>query len=131
MWRSLQRFFREKEIDFDRYDVTTAELKEFCGMAPNVSVYVGSRDEVRGSRTPTPPGSVKATDFEEEELMGEGEKNSASVDHVSVHPVGGKRPKDLIERLMEKGLVLLAAMDILQGWQVFETASETDMRRPW
>lgn len=39
MLRSLQRLLREKELDFDNYDCSIEELKEFVGMKDGASVY--------------------------------------------------------------------------------------------
>ena len=39
MWRALQRLLREKELDFDQYDCSLDELKDFCSMADK-SFYV-------------------------------------------------------------------------------------------
>ncbi|CAK9056929.1 unnamed protein product [Durusdinium trenchii] len=44
MWRALQRLLREKELDFDQYDCSLDELKDFCGMADK-SFYVPGQFE--------------------------------------------------------------------------------------
>ena len=40
MWRSLQRLLKEKQIDFDQYDTSLDELKRFCGMKDDQSIFV-------------------------------------------------------------------------------------------
>ena len=133
MWKALQRLLREKALDFSKYEVTEAELKTFCGMDPNVSYYVpgdldgddhpdsesGSQrshttvkpDDDQGSKGFSPQGSSK--------------KGSSSRSDPAPRPI--KKKKDLIERLMEKGLIPLAALDIIRGWMVLEMASSSDM----
>ncbi|CAK9015947.1 unnamed protein product, partial [Durusdinium trenchii] len=39
MLKALQRLLRERELDFEQYDCSIAELKEFCGMKDGASVY--------------------------------------------------------------------------------------------
>lgn len=40
-----------------------------------------------------------------------------------------KKKKDLIERLMDKGLIPLAAMDIIRGWMVLEMSAGSDVEK--
>ena len=40
MPRALQRLLRERELTFEGYETTIEELKEFCGMAPEASLYL-------------------------------------------------------------------------------------------
>ena len=125
MWRALQRLLREKELDFERYDVTMAELKEFCGIAGDASVYYGGIGEQESTRTTTPPaGSAAASEQDEEEQRpGSSETRSATPAPVQ------RKPLDMIQRLMDKGLVPLAALDIIRGWMVLEMASENDTEK--
>ena len=126
MWRSLQRLLREKELDFERYDVTVPELKEFCGIGADASVYYGGLTEEESTRTQTPPaGSRQASEQDDEELR----SADASLPSAPGAPPTRGKPLDLIQRLMDKGLVPLAALDIIRGWMVLEMASENDTEK--
>ena len=57
--------------------------------------------------------------------QGSSKKGSSSRSDPAPRPI--KKKKDLIERLMEKGLIPLAALDIIRGWMVLEMASSSDM----
>ena len=71
-------------------------------------------DDDQGSKGFSPQGSSK--------------KGSSSRSDPAPRPIK-KKKKDLIviERLMEKGLIPLAALDIIRGWMVLEMASSSDM----
>ena len=130
MWRSLQRLLREKELDFSKFDTTLEDLRVFCGMDPNRSVF--HPDDLEGEdaasvRRPTPPTSAAAEADDDAEVG-----SSRTATPVGAAPAPSrtrKKPKDLIERLMEKGLIPLAALDIIRGWLVLEMSSSSDMDR--
>ena len=48
MLRALQRLLRERDLAFDGYETTVEELKNFCGMGPDESLYYGPDDEMDG-----------------------------------------------------------------------------------
>ena len=121
MWRALQRLLREKALDFSKYDVTEEDLKIFCGMDPNKSLYFGEDDgleeeDVRSTRTENPH-------HDDDDPA----KRTSSDAGSSGAPKAAKKGKDLIQRLMEKGLIPLAAMDIIRGWLILEMTSSTEM----
>ena len=128
MWRSLQRLLREKQIDFDQYDTSLDELKRFCGMKDDQSTFVpgGSDGASRGTFSHTDPENP----FDGES---EGEQPPGMTTPASTIPIGAPPPKverrgfDLIERLMQKGLIPLAALDIIRGWLVLESTSATEL----
>ena len=126
MWRSLQRLLREKAIDFEKYDVTLAELKGFCGIDPEASVYYGGSVEEESARTQTPRGGSRA-----DSEHGDSELGRASADSATGQPAQplARKPMDLIQRLMDKGLVPLAALDIIRGWMLLEMTSESDSEK--
>ena len=121
MWRSLQRLLKEKELDFTKYDVTMEELKVFCGIDPEASMFVGDPEEE--GRTATPNTSERADD--EELLEGSSERSGAA----RMGRRKGLKPVDLLQRLMQKGLIPLAALDIIRGWTVLEIAAESDVEK--
>ena len=132
MLKALQRLLREKELSFDGYDMTLDELKSFCGFQPGESVYYPSAEDEevedeRSSRGHTPKGSGK-----------DGTAKGSAKDSKTPSEVSGKggvpsdsrRGKDLIDRLMSKGLLPLAALDVIRGWLLLEMAlSNEDDRR--
>ena len=128
MWRSLQRLLKEKQIDFDQYDTSLDELKRFCGMKDDQSIFVpgGSDGASRGTFSHTDPENP----FDGES---EGEQPPGMTTPASTIPIGAPPPKverrgfDLIERLMQKGLIPLAALDIIRGWLVLESTSATEL----
>ena len=124
---------REDTLDFSKYEVTEAELKTFCGMDPNVSYYVPG--DLDGDDPDSESGSqrshttVKPDDDQGSKGFpphGSSKKGSSSRSDPAPRPIK-KKKKDLIERLMEKGLIPPAAPDILGGWMVLEMASSSDM----
>ena len=147
MLKALQRLLREKELDFDNYDVDVDELKAFCGHDPNMSVYYPA-DEVEselGAESEPAEGArdEETADGAPDEEPGRGGKGkgrgdgtptarrtSTSSQSSSTRKKSTVRGKDLLERLMEKGLVPLAALDVIRGWLLLEmaTASEEDRR---
>ena len=146
MWRALQRLLREKELDFEQYDCSLAELKEFCGMADRSffiasefdpeSRHVGSQGSPgprSGSTHPSRFGAPR-DDSPEDDSEDLPRPPSSRTQSESGHtvPVGAAPPKpskrlDLIERLMQKGLIPLAALDIIRGWLLLECASATEL----
>ena len=145
MWRALQRLLREKELDFDQFDCSLEELKRFCGMGEE-SFYVpgtGAHDTFLGSQG-SESGSTHPSRFahqpEQDDLdedAEDAEDRAPQSSHTSSHasaraPVGAPPSKpakrlDLIERLMQKGLIPLAALDIIWGWLLLECASATEL----
>ena len=144
MVRALQRLLREKELTFEDYDVDVEELRRFCGFSPGQSLYYGEPegdDPEEGEvpegatdeeeRTETPRESHPGRPFSSKGST-KGRSSHASSSRSSTTSQGdeAKRGKDLLERLMEKGLMPLAALDGIRGWLVLEMAvsSEDDRR---
>ena len=139
MWRALQRLLREKALDFSKYEVSEAELRRFCGMGPEDSLYFGDDleaedDEDRASRTSHRSGASRASNRSGGTTFVDGgnpftesdpsnRKGSASGDSAP------RKGQDLIERLMAKGLIPLAALDIIRGWMVLEATSTSDLEK--
>ena len=127
MLRALQRLLREKELTFDGYQMTLQELKDFCGIPQGQSLYFGdpeglqTEDEMTQDeeKTETPPSSRRGRSFSTKG-SGKGGSSRAS-DHTS-EASESRRGKDVLERLMEKGLMPLAALDVIRGWLVLEMA---------
>ena len=134
MWKALQRLLREKALDFTKYEMTDAELKTFCGMDPDVSYYVaGDLDD--DDHPDSESGSQRShTTVKPDDDQGSkgfpphcsSKKGSSSRSDPAPQLIK-KKKKDLIERLIEKGLIPPAAVDIIRGWMVLETASSSDM----
>ncbi|CAJ1419122.1 unnamed protein product [Effrenium voratum] len=132
MWRALQRLLRERELDFSKFETSVEELKEFCGMRPEESVFMEGED----AESVISAASAHAGATEEESSAasagkGKGKGLGTSTPTSSAAAGTAKAPKkrkDLIQRLMEKGLIPLAAMDIIRGWLVLEmsAANETE-----
>ena len=130
MWRALQRLLRE--LDFSKFETSVEELKEFCGMRPGESVFMEGED----AESVISAASAHAGATEEESSAasagkGKGKGLGTSTPTSSAAAGTAKAPKkrkDLIQRLMEKGLIPLAAMDIIRGWLVLEmsAANETE-----
>ena len=140
MFRALQRLLREKELNFDEYDMDMEELRRFCGFLPGQSMYFGdpedfssvsgdAQDQDEG-RTATPKGSQSGKPFTHSSRSSPGDGPATSTSSSASRSEDTRRGKDLLERLMEKGLVPLAALDIIRGWLVLEMAvsSEEDRR---
>ena len=128
MWRSLQRFLREKQVDFSKYEVTEKELRVFCGMKPNESFFYDEEEEEAFAPPQTPdddeeePASTETRNpFASPPLSRANSQKSSS----AAAPVQ-KRKRDLIEMLMRKGLIPLAALDIIRGWMILEATASTD-----
>lgn len=103
MWRSLQRLLKEKQIDFEQYDCSLQELKAFCGMKDDQSVYIPGSDHSSEASYPNP--------FEDEQAdVPDGDSGVPSTQPVGAPPATPKKDQrsfDLIERLMQKGLIPL------------------------
>ena len=142
MWRSLQRLLREKELDFSQYDCSLSDLKLFCGIDPEQSFFVpngsvGHDSDTAGSGSTHPSrfGGTRprTVEHEDEEDFDEEPPTPRSHGHSGQTPIGAPpyRPPikkyDLIERLMQKGLIPLAALDIIRGWLLLECTSATEL----
>ena len=128
MLRALQRLLREKELDFQGCDIDREELRRFCGFAPGMSVDFGD-DPKTADEDPNPPcdrgeqsdpteiprGSRPGRPFTDSKGSGRGGPRS-SHSTASNETVEPRRGKDLLQRLMEKGLMPLTALDIIRGW---------------
>ena len=120
MWRALQRLLREKALDFTKYDVSETELRIFCGMGDQSYYYENEMN-------------AEEDDLDENE-DDQGSRHSGTTINPNRSGKGSSststRPepkrKDLIERLMDKGLIPLAALDIIRGWMILEMTSSTD-----
>ena len=132
MHQALQRLLREKELEFDSYDVTVDELKEFVRIRPGQSVYYGPDDDSPSARSATPPASERGsnrTSTPRDPGVPLTSPRAATSRTAAVDPVPG-RGRDLLQRLMEKGLIPLAALDVIRGWMLLEMATpgEEDRR---
>ncbi len=135
MLKALQRLLRERDLDFDQYDCSVGELKLFVGMKDGASVFSGGDDssETRrdeeasfqdghsgGSQAPRGEGRPAEEDEKESE---------AGHSTPSVKTAKGK---DFLQRLMEKGLMPLSALDVIRGWLLLETCiQEMRMESAW
>lgn len=140
MLRALQRLLRDKELDFEGYDMDLEQLRSFCGFKPGASVYYGDdgdgeETEQEGqtdgeSRTETPRGS-QGRPFSTSKGSGKSSSGkTSSAASASEDAVDHRRGKDILERLMEKGLMPLAALDVIRGWLLLEmTVSNEEERR--
>lgn len=139
MLRALQRLLREKELQFDTYDVTIQELRDFCGFQGDQSLYYGRGDESEeehrseasgqqesgqrtSERTPTPRGKGRSFSTQQDPRSSKSSSSAASESPVT-------RGKDLLQRLMEKGLIPLAALDFIRGWMILEMSTQNDEER--
>ena len=122
MMKALQRLLREKELDFEGYDMSLAELKTFCGISEDQSMYYGdlegqeTEEETSSQRTATP--SREGVPLSSRP----GVSSTSSTQDPPVKPRG----RDLIDRLMQKGLIPLAALDVVRGWMLLEMSTATD-----
>ena len=124
MLKALQRLLREKELEFDQYDCTISELKEFVGMKDGASVFFETDSFTERSSEAAGEGEARATGLHGEEASATPKSSSSGVSA----PRG--RGKDLLQRLMEKGLIPLAALDVIRGWMLLEmcVTNEEDKR---
>ena len=147
MHRALQRLLREKELDFDTYDVTVEELRNFCGFQKDQSLYYGNGEETEEE---TMSHTTEAPQAPQEEPRPASERTSTprrpgqpfTPPPASMEPPSAKgatssttsdlpapRGKDLLQRLMEKGLIPLAALDVIRGWMILEMSTQSDEER--
>ena len=142
MLKALQRLLRERDLAFDGYETTVDELKAFCGMGPNESLYFGpeaemdaeaaaAEDDQEDDSATTLPGQPASRSSSASRTSRRGARSSTtSSGKDKVTEVPKARGKDLLQRLMEKGLMPLSALDVIRGWMVLEmsTASEEERR---
>ena len=118
MWRALQRLLREKALDFTKYDVSETELRIFCGMGDQSYYYENEMNAEEDDLDEDDQGSRHSGTTINPNRSGKGSSST------STRPE--PKRKDLIERLMDKGLIPLAALDIIRGWMILEMTSSTD-----
>lgn len=142
MWRSLQRLLREKQLDFSKYEVTEKELRVFCGMRPEESFFYEDelQEEDEELNPPQPPEDESSATTQNPfgsrpaSQAGSRAPSHAGSQHDSqkTPPQPAKklpRKRDLLEMLMSKGLIPLAALDIIRGWMILEATSSTDYEK--
>ena len=149
MLKALQRLLRDKALDFEPYEVSMEELRNFCGFRPGQSLYFGQddhdgdpesgvdsdshsqRSQSRRTSTPNQPGRPFSGAGSQPEGSNRGTPRNrpatTSTSSTSEQPVA--EGKDLLQRLMEKGLLPLAALDVIRGWMVLEMSTQTDEDR--
>ena len=125
MLKALQRLLRERELDFEQYDCSIAELKEFCGMKDGASVYF---EDGASFASPSEAGTNPFDEGETESSPGRVPTGSSSSRPATEHSPTKPTPKgkDLLQRLMEKGLMPLSALDVIRGWLLLETCIPGD-----
>ena len=107
------------------------ELKRFCEIQEGESVYFGP-----------PEGDAEGGQVNTDEADLDGRRSRASSRSSRRSTRTGKggsqkgswkgappRGKDLLERLMEKGLLPLSALDVIRGWMVLEMSTSTEEER--
>ena len=131
MLKALQRLLREKELTFEGYDMSLAELKAFCGIQDGESLYYGEPEgfdadeaddassQKSSQKTTTPTPSREGIPFSTRS------QGAGPSDTSPPKPKG----RDVIERLMQKGLIPLAALDVIRGWMVLEMTVGSDEDR--
>ena len=144
MLRALQRLLRERELNFTDYDTTVEELKEFCGMATDESMYYGPPEGTDAHDDEDEAGGEDRDEDDERDSFREGSRRGRSARSSSRSSAGspakgygkGKtkaevraRGKDLLQRLMEKGLMPLAALDVIRGWMILEMSTSSEEER--
>ncbi|CAE7563794.1 TY5A [Symbiodinium sp. CCMP2592] len=148
MLKALQRLLTERELTFDDYEVDLGELKAFCGIPEGTSLYFGpvegtdaaedeepDQDDEMDTRTQTPEGSAgrpfSRSSFGRRSSSRESRASSSKSASKEVKVTEKKKPKgkDLLQRLMEKGLMPLAALDVIRGWMILEMSTSTEDER--
>ena len=148
MIRALQRLMREKELSFEDYDMNLDQLKAFCGFKPGQSLYFGPEDrsldeeypvaqelpedEERAAteeKTASPKSSRPGRPFTDRGSAGRRSLTPSRASTASQEEAPVKRGKDVLERLMEMGLMPLAALDHIRGWLLLEMAATSDEDR--
>ena len=129
MLKTLHRLLIEKELTFEGYETTLEEHKDFCGFRPGEFLHYGPQDDEtaqaeeaesrKSSRTPTPLASGRPFTASR---SGGGSVASSTTSQP-------QKGKDLIDHLLSKGLVPLAALDVIRGWLVLEMAVSTEDER--
>lgn len=133
MWRSLQRLLREKQVDFSKYEVTEQELRVFCGMRPNESFFYDDELQAEEEELAAPPPdeeegeSTRTKNPFASPPMSRSGSQKGSQDSQPLK--GAPRKRDLIEMLMRKGLIPLAALDIIRGWMILEATASSDVEK--
>eukprot|EP00434_Breviolum_minutum_P036551 symbB.v1.2.032385.t1/scaffold3856.1/size95938/3 len=120
MWRALQRLLREKALDFSKYDVSETELRIFCGMGDQSYYYETEMNAEEEELDEDDQASRHSGTTVNPNRSGKGSSST------STRPGPEPKRKDLIERLMDKGLIPIAALDIIRGWMILEMTSSTD-----
>ena len=148
MLRALQRLLQERDLAFDGYETTVEELKHFVGMGPDESLYYGPDDEMDGDggaaaaagpateneedSATTLPGRPASRSSSSSRTSGRGARSGTSTSGKSKGKdteVPKPRGKDLLQRLMEKGLMPLSALDVIRGWMVLEMSTSSEEER--
>ena len=118
MLKALQSLLREPEWDFDNYECSVEELKEFCGMKDGASMYFENSSTIP-SASAAPSASVSEAGEHESKRPREPQSEEGSSKTPSTQVLPSERQvkgKDLLQRLMEKGLMPLSALDVIRGW---------------
>ncbi|CAE7574883.1 CACNA1B, partial [Symbiodinium sp. CCMP2456] len=138
MLRALQRLLRERELSFEDYDTSQEELKKFCGMKEGESVYFGPPEGTDAEEEEAEAAEEEEFGYDDDEGRASWLSSGASrTSRTSRTTTGGKgstktkppRGKDLLERLMEKGLMPLSALDVIRGWMILEMSTSTEEER--
>ena len=136
MLKALQRLLREKELDNDGYNLTLAELKRFVGMEPEASLLYGEHEpsgaaaddedqEEAGSQKSSQRTATPSRDGVPFSRRSQSAAPSDSPSREKEKPKG----KDVLELLMAKGLIPLAALDVIRGWMLLEMATSGEEER--
>ncbi|CAK9012313.1 Cytoplasmic dynein 1 heavy chain 1 [Durusdinium trenchii] len=111
--------------------MSLAELKAFCGIQDGESLYYGEPEgfdadeaddassQKSSQKTTTPTPSREGIPFSTRS------QGAGPSDTSPPKPKG----RDVIERLMQKGLIPLAALDVIRGWMVLEMTVGSDEDR--
>ena len=130
MLQALQRLLRDKEMAFTDYEVTMEELRVFCGFKPGQSMFYGDDglDEETSSRaqSETAQAQEDGNPFDESPRTAS-RRSSKSAKQEG--PTEQLRGRDLLQRLMEKGLIPLSALDLVRGWMLLEMATNSEEER--
>ncbi|CAE7214275.1 TERC [Symbiodinium sp. CCMP2592] len=145
MLRALQRLLRVRELAFDDYDATLEEPKTFCGMSMDESLYYGPSEGEPPEDEDGEPGEAAEEDGEGESTRRPRSRSGSRTSRSRGRSAGsststkgkgkGKdvdfqpKGKDLLQRLMGKGLMPLSALDIIRGWMVLEMSTATEEER--
>ena len=138
MLRALQRLLRERDLAFDGYETTVEELKHFVGVGPDDShemdgdggaaAAAGAAAENEEDSATTLPGRPASRSSSSSRTSGKGARSGTPTSGKSKGKdteVPKPRGKDLLQRLMEKGLMPLSALDVIRGWMVLEMSTSS------